>query len=322
MMNVIKLVRCGLVGSLAITCAACTSGVQMPYGDVASERNSFGRGAPQTIGAQATGYTYVPIDPLSVISVPGQNCEWSINYMDTLTALPDNAVRIAVTDISAGASGSAVLGSVGLSGRRYRVTIDYINADTTNVRFRMARFVNTDGTEYPVGLFDRNAQEGARLRMARISASSSADDQFGNAEEVAIPVYVGVGIRITANVYVTSGEVQLSGLGPLAAAAQFGQVQGDLVIQTLGISGQKVATALPLPSELNPTTIQNAIMAMAVIKSAIYSGDGEVNITPRVVGFYDPLPFGGADYANAVVSQLGREAVEWPRPCVRSEESS
>jgi len=134
-------------------------------------------------------------------------------------------------------------------------------------------------------------------------------------EEVNIPVYVGVGIRVTINLSVLSGDVDLSGLGAISAAAEANRVSGNLIIQTLGVTGSKVTSALPLPSALNPTTIQNAIMSMATIKSALYSSDGDVIITPRVVGFYDPLGMGNEQYVNAVVTQLAKEAVAWAPDC-------
>jgi len=104
-------------------------------------------------------------------------------------------------------------------------------------------------------------------------------------------------------------------LGAISAAADAKKVSGNLIIQTLGITGSKVTSTLPLPSELNPTTIQNAVMAMATIKSALHSDAGDVKITPRVVGFYDPLGFGNQQYVNAMVTELSKKAVDWSPNC-------
>jgi len=38
-----------------------------------------------------------------------------------------------------------------------------------------------------------------------------------------------------------------------------------------------------MPNEINLTTIQNAIQALATIKSKLYDDDEKINITPQVV---------------------------------------
>jgi len=292
---------------------------------------------PQSLAARVSGNTYIPTDPLSVSADSYAKCVTGANLLEVL---PDNAVRIAIKDISGDGSLNFLGGSsIGAAGKSYRIVIDYINADTANQTLGVGKYTQSnDGTRSYIPLFRKTEEEDVYYDINR----SSFRDDFLNVfsdecasnpetngcdmvrptgdrvtfeEEVNVPVYVGVGIRVTINLTVLSGNVELSGLGAISAAAEAKKVSGNLIIQTLGITGSKVTSTLPLPSELNPTTIQNAIMAMATIKSALYSDAGDVKITPRVVGFYDPLGFGNQQYVNAMVTELSKKAVEWSPNC-------
>lgn len=202
---------------------------------------------------------------------------------------------------------------MGVGGHSYRIVVDYINVDSSSQPMAMTRYLmDASGNRSYIPLFQRTP-ETTYCEISLWEAIQKKGDIFR--ERVNIPVYIGVGIRITVNLTVKSGKVELAGLGSIAAAAKLEQVSGDLVIQTLGITGSKVATALPLPSELTPESIQNAIMAMATIKSGLYSTAGDVIITPRVVGFYDPLGFGQQQYVNAVVAELARKPIVWNSAC-------
>ena len=125
-------------------------------------------------------------------------------------------------------------------------------------------------------------------------------------------MYVGVGLRLIASVTVRKGSVNLSSLGVLAADAQAGKVTGTLVVQTLGITGKSVSTSLPLPSDLNQTTIQNAIVSLGSIKAILY--DKNTDVDPRVVGIYDPVG-GGQQVVNGIISVLASNPINWNRPC-------
>ncbi|MBY0418567.1 MAG: hypothetical protein K2W88_10975, partial [Pararheinheimera sp.] len=116
-----------------------------------------------------------------------------------------------------------------------------------------------------------------------------------------VPVYVGVGLRLTAHVTVKTGEVDLGNLFALGAAAQAKQVSGTLVIQSLGLSGEGVSPLIPIPSEINPTTVQNALMAIGAIKAKMY--DGKITVVPRVVGVYNNLG-GGQETINGFISSI------------------
>jgi hypothetical protein len=249
---------------------------------------------PRTPAEMFSGYSYVPLDPLPVEVVIHDSCKGT-KLKPLWDFLPDNAVRIAVRQLSGNASLGFGPAKLGYEGNTYQVVLDYINADVSNIRFRAS------GGDISHGV--------APSFLTRVENSNQPS--AGN--DVVVPVYVGIGLRLTANVTVHKGTVNLSSLGALSAAAEANRVSGSLIVQTLGITGEKVTGALPLPSELNPTTIQNAMQALGSIKAIIY--DDKTILYPRVTGIYDPLPNSNQETINQVVSELSRERVKFEKTC-------
>ncbi|MFZ1431024.1 MAG: hypothetical protein WAS21_30210 [Geminicoccaceae bacterium] len=266
---------------------------------------------PQTMGEQNASYTYVPLDPLPVSSQPGNSCAVGQSFKDTLASLPDNAVRIAVGKYDSTGKLSFGPAQIGVNGNDYQVVLDYINADVTTIPFVMSRPNGRsiyDLSDKYMGFVDFED----RIIARRVSDTQSS--LLGSSETIVpIPVYVGVGLRLTASISVLNGTVNLSSLGGIATEAQAGNVSGSLVVQTLGITGKQVATTLPLPSELNATTVQNAILSLGSIKAIMYGNDAIVSA--RVTGIYNPISGYGADLINAIVSELAKEPIPWRRPC-------
>ena len=115
-------------------------------------------------------------------------------------------------------------------------------------------------------------------------------------------------MRMTADVTVNRGTVNLASLGAIGAAAEANEVTGTLVVQTLGLNGKQVSANLPLPSALNQTTIENAIQSLGAIKAIAFNNDIEdVQTRPRIVGIYIPVNDGSEAFINAVVSELASE---------------
>lgn len=260
---------------------------------------------PRTLGERNAGYNYIPLDPLPVSAASLGRCVARSDkpnvVADFMDALPDNAVRIAIQDVSAAGQGALGPISLGTSGRQYRVTLDYVTADTTNIAFVLS---TTDGSD-PITAMTERREGTVILRRA----SGVTPD---NAREVVIPVYVGVGLRLTAFVDVRRGNVNLASLGALAASAEANRTAGTLAVQTLGISGQQVASQLPLPSELNATTVQNAIQSLGAVKAILF--DRDTAIAPRVTGIYNPLPSSDPRIVNQIVTGLAEDSVPWT-PC-------
>lgn len=247
---------------------------------------------PSTPAEVFAGYSYVPLDPLPVDAFVDENCKQKPSI---LSQLPDNAVRIAVRKLSGAGSLGFGPAQVGVQGNSYQVILDYINADVSNMRFKYSGGDVTRGGEpASLTLVDRYAPAGTN--------------------EFVIPVYVGIGLRLTANVTVRKGTVNLGSLGALSAAAEAEKLTGSLIVQTLGITGKQVTSSLPLPSELNPTTIQNAIQSLGSVKAIVYD-EGNTIVTPRVTGIYNPLPSNDQKTINLIVSELARQPIPWWQRC-------
>jgi hypothetical protein len=259
---------------------------------------------PKSMGERNSGFTYVPLDPLAV-QVGTSNCgAVPTGTQKLMYALPDNAVRMAMQEVTADGSASFGPVTIGAKGKTYRVILDFVSVDTTNVRFQVA---NTSGST-PVSAL-KNIRAAERLSVLRMKKDEAVKQGF---DEFVIPVYVGVGLRLTAVVTVREGKLNLAGLTGLGAAAEAKKASGSLIVQTLGINGPEVAAALPLPSELNVTTVQNAILSLGGIKSTLWSD--KTRIAARVTGIYNPLPTGDLRLINGIVSELAKDPIPW-EPC-------
>jgi hypothetical protein len=272
---------------------------------------------PTTSGEQESGYTYIPVDPFSVVVKTGQGCEGEpLSEHQLLYDLPDNAVRMLVERFDA--HGNVTYGPVkaGSTGESYRVTVDFIDADTINIPVRIWKFMDTlDGKDSKI--VDLTAPPGPQLRpgterynVARLDDNSTPEERQAAWN---IPVYVGVGLRVSASVYTLADNVNVSGIGIIGAEADASRARGSLVVQTLGVNGKSISAALPIQSELNRTTAQNAIVAVGSIKALLW--EEETAKSPRVVGLYLPFP-GGKALVNALISELSRAPPTWTRQCL------
>lgn len=212
---------------------------------------------PQSVGDVNAGFRYVAIDPLPVTFGSFSGCtSRSGGTPDLLDAIHDTAARVATEEITGEASASSPVINIGGSGRSYRVTQDFIFYDQAPLRFEVPRGTSQKGGATGTG----------EVRLLGESGTAPA-----GSEVVTVPVYVGVGVRTTANLTVYEGKVNLADLGTISAAAKAGRVRGSLVTQLLGLKGAKVSAHVPMPGELNPTTIQNATVAVGAIKALIYA---------------------------------------------------
>jgi hypothetical protein len=123
-------------------------------------------------------------------------------------------------------------------------------------------------------------------------------------EKFNVPVYIGIGLRLRANVTVKKGKVNLSNLTALTAAVEAGDATGTMSVQTIGISGRAARTSLLLLDKIDMTTIQNAIQVLASIKASIELED--TTITPRIVGFHNTIG-AGSQGVNLIHSLLASE---------------
>lgn len=238
---------------------------------------------PKTLGdpKNANTYGYHPLDPLP-IKIELLDEKQPISNARILNALPDETMRLAIGEVNSSGGISFSGATVGYKGKSYVGILDYIKFNT-----------NSFGV-----MLDKDT-----ITSNQLKASLTTTDN----PDVIVPVYVGVGLRLTANITVKSGNVNLGNLFALGAEASSEKITGTLVVQTLGVSGENISAIIPMPSEINSTTIQNAIMALATIKSNLY--DEKTKITPRVVGVYNNLG-GGSETINGFISSM----LQQPQP--------
>ena len=266
---------------------------------------------PRSLGEQNSGFTYVPLDPLTV-NYPGCTGE-SNGYDVILDQLPDNAVRIATKKLSTSSESSFGPIGLGVAGEKFKIVLDYVNVDNSNIPFQVK--IIDDWVEDRVSgeRKPKRRYEIQRLAQKRTYQSELATSEFdldASASGIyVVPVYVGVGLRLTAEIEVIKGTVNLSSLPGIAASVEAGNASGSLVVQTLGITGKQTSTGLIITSDLNETTVQNAILSLGKIKAILYSNDAIIR--PRVTGMYLPLPDGTDELVNLIVSELARESIPW-----------
>ncbi len=270
---------------------------------------------PDTLGAKAAASTYIPIDPLKVVIASGSNCDPSASDYVFLNTLPDNYLRMAIGSFDADGNIQFGVGSVAGENEQFKVVQDYINADTANVRFAISWV--REGSD-PRPFYAMSADEAAKMgysgSVRRIDSDQAiTSDFYVGADQIVIPVYIGVGLRITADVTVIKANTKITSLGAIGFEASANNLTGTLVVQTLGITGDKVRASIPMPNELNNTTVQNSIMALGAIKATL--GDSAVIAQPRATGFYNPIGSSDKGLMNAIVSELSREPIVWEQEC-------
>lgn len=279
--------------------------------------NGVGLQVKSSIAENESGYTYIPIDPFKVETILTEGCGPAAK--DTteklLSSLPDNAVRMLVEQFDK--SGAVTYGASKASVKdgSYRVTVDYINADTISIRVRITKFMQPkagDPSPVPVNLYgiepDNVTPGSETYKVERLDSAQAVLDSG----VLSIPIYVGVGLRVSSYVHALEGNANISGIGVIGAEAEANRLRGSLIVQTLGVNGKSVAAALPIQSELNRTTAQNAIVAVGSIKALLYAP--ETIASPRVVGMYLPFP-GSKGLVNAIISELSKQPPEWKRHC-------
>lgn len=201
-------------------------------------------------------FGYQPIDPIPVKLTFLDKDSITTRNGKLMNSLPDESMRLAIGETIGNMGVSFGPIKYGMKNNTYIVILDYIKYNTQPFNINYEDLTNPN------------------------VISSRPDTGI-----LIVPVYVGVGLRLTATVTVREHGVDLNDFYGLGVAAQQKKVTGTLVIQTLGVSGSSISSLLPMPSELNATTIQNAILSLGAIKAKMYEDDTQLN--PRIVGLYN-----------------------------------
>lgn len=205
------------------------------------------------------------------------------------------------------ATGSFGPVAVSASGETYQVVIDSVIADVTPIRFSIRI-----GDGLALSRLPEKIPSGTPIYVVRLDETSRTPSVESGYQIVSIPVYIGVGARLTATVRTKAAGLNLSNLLAIASSVEAGESSGSITMQTLGIYGPQVASAFPIPSELNATSVQNALVSLGAVKAILY--DGDTGTRPRLVGIYNPLPTSDPELINKIFAELSREPVPWA-PC-------
>lgn len=291
---------------------------------------------------RVSGYTYIPMEALSVKGLPDNS-----SPADVLALMHDNTIRVSVQEINS--DGQLAYGPIGVTSKtsRYKITFDHVISDSqtfdiwiaktaiswdtgireaVSVKARLISSTHLIGSEQ---YHFRHTAPGKELcddlkinqqwgrwnlrgwrkfpDAEKIEAANTDPKKmrYLNFERVSIPVYLGLGLRAEAELQDLSGELKISGLGSLSAT----EVSGNLITRTLGVNGSSVQAALPSDSELNRTSIQNSIISIAKIKTLLYT-DADIQLNPRVVGMYLPLP-ADLKLINGLISEMAGTDITW-----------
>ncbi|MCF0075184.1 hypothetical protein LZD49_32170 [Dyadobacter sp. CY261] len=267
---------------------------------------------------------YQPIDP---VRLPKSEKE----EFGTIDCLPNEASRLVIGKLDNLGTLSYGSFNVARKGQSYSVIVDYIKYQTLSLSAQYAesnKIISNDEYKnlvkaqpslmgilphFQVEVIDGKIDDATKINPKKIIYTeqqlkidqgkiqkssfrfipeSSEFSEYNVDNALNIPVYVGIGLRIQANITALKDSVNIGNLFGLGFAASENKIVGSLVIQTLGISGEKISSALPIPDKINESTIQAAIQAVGVIKSKIY--DKDTHLSPQIVAFSLPVSMTGA----------------------------
>jgi uncharacterized protein YbcV (DUF1398 family) len=191
--------------------------------------------------------------------------------------LPNETVEIQISEITK-QGGLSLKGAAAISAKNtsYQVTMDYVKFVTVNVVDTLS-FGNNNSTLENLSIFS----------YAR----------------------VGVGLRVVASIQTKKKGINLGDLFAIGFAASKDEVSGSLSVNIIGIESQEITSLLPMPSEISSSSIQNAMQALATIKSKIY--DGEVEIRPQIISIRSVSPLITTDdlvFNTSRVLTMGRNS--------------
>jgi hypothetical protein len=93
---------------------------------------------------------------------------------------------------------------------------------------------------------------------------------------------IGIGLRMTARVRTSKSDINISGLSALATQATLSHLSGSLSVNVIGIDSRDVTNLIPITSQLDQSSIEAALQALAAVKTKMWD-TLETTITPHIV---------------------------------------
>lgn len=92
---------------------------------------------------------------------------------------------------------------------------------------------------------------------------------------------IGVGLRVKVNYFNTENNVELTNLSAASGKLNASKMSATFTASVFGLESSDITASFPIVSEVNPTSIQQIVAAMATIKSKIY--DENTQVFPQLI---------------------------------------
>ena len=99
---------------------------------------------------------------------------------------------------------------------------------------------------------------------------------------------IGVGLRIKAEIVTSKVNLNVGSITAMGLEASMSNLSGGISIDIIGIDSENVTNLIPLTSEIDQSSIQSALQALASIKSKLW--EKETRITPHLVAVQQSVP--------------------------------
>ena len=99
---------------------------------------------------------------------------------------------------------------------------------------------------------------------------------------------IGIGLRLTANITTYEANIDLRNLPALSLAARANKLDGHMKVEIIGIRTRNSNELMLSSTEINDTSISNAVRTLAILKSKIPNSD--THLDPQVL-WVKPSPY-------------------------------
>lgn len=163
----------------------------------------------------------------------------------------------------------------------------FIARDAKDIRDKLPEILpNSDMFVYVL-----DASEAGSLGLTFLSAEAAKKStiivqeytMFRNSSVDGKQARFGIGIRMLVTVNEKSGKVGTLSIPSIAASVENKKMEATVRLQVIGISSKAVTEAVPMPSELNFSTLMQMYKAIDAIKSNIWVNG--TYILPQIIAF-------------------------------------
>lgn len=165
------------------------------------------------------------------------------------------------------------------------IVSDFLKYRTFPVEIKVLKGTSSNLAGSAAGGTRRKTKQGDTVAWALDTGESEDNPEYKNAHASkifsgAVSVYIGIGVRIIADVNNISGKVDLTNLPAVAASVSANSTHGTIAVGTMGISGNNLGLLIQQPVALNDTTVQSALQTVGAIKAGLASAGAPAAVPP------------------------------------------